>query len=154
VDVSCFWVVVLLTPQTASPHNKTVADRRLQKLAPFIRPIRVTLATSSDSMGAQDQALAIKNELCYYRDKQGIKGLGRPFPLHPKSPPKLLRFAPEPPCRAHSLTKPNTSMHNQHASVASLRGLFAFTGMPFGFPLESPFTSTGIPTTATLWQSS
>jgi hypothetical protein len=36
-------------------------------------------------------------------------------------------------------------MHNQHASVASLRRLFAFTGTPFGFPLESPFTFTGIP---------
>jgi len=36
-------------------------------------------------------------------------------------------------------------MHNRHASVASLRRLFAFTGTPFGFPLESPFTFTGIP---------
>jgi hypothetical protein len=44
------------------------------------------------------------------------------------------------------LTNPNTLRHNQPASVASLRRLFAFTGMPFGFPLESPFTFTGIPT--------
>jgi len=29
--------------------------------------------------------------------------------------------------------------------VVSLRRLFAFTGAPFGFPLESPFTFTGIP---------
>jgi hypothetical protein len=43
------------------------------------------------------------------------------------------------------LTKPNTFRHNQPASVASLRRLFAFTGTPFGFPLESPFTFTGIP---------
>jgi hypothetical protein len=40
-------------------------------------------------------------------------------------------------------------MHNHHASVASLRRLFAFSGTPFGFPLESPFTFTGIPN----WQS-
>jgi len=37
-------------------------------------------------------------------------------------------------------------MHNHDASVASLRRLFAFGGTPFGFPLESPFTFTGIPT--------
>jgi hypothetical protein len=43
------------------------------------------------------------------------------------------------------LTKPNTSLHNQHASVASLPRLFAFTGTPLGFPLESPFTFAGIP---------
>ncbi len=35
----------------------------------------------------------------------GDKGAGGPFPLHPKSPPKLLRFAPE----HFQLTKPNTS---------------------------------------------
>ena len=35
----------------------------------------------------------------------GDKGAGRPFPLHPKSPPKLLRFAAE----HFPLTKPNTS---------------------------------------------
>ena len=34
----------------------------------------------------------------------------------------------------------------RNASVASLRWLFAFTGTPFGFPLGSPFTFTGIPT--------
>jgi hypothetical protein len=42
------------------------------------------------------------------------------------------------------LTKPTTFRHNQTASVAPLRRLFAF-GTPFGFPLESPFTFTGIP---------
>jgi len=36
-------------------------------------------------------------------------------------------------------------LDNHPASVASLRWLFAFTGTPFGFPLESPFTFTGIP---------
>jgi hypothetical protein len=36
-------------------------------------------------------------------------------------------------------------VHNHHASVASLRLLFTFAGMPFGFPLESAFTFTGIP---------
>jgi len=44
-----------------------------------------------------------------------------------------------------SLTKPNTFRHNQLAGVASLRRLFAFPGTPFGFPLESAFTFTGIP---------
>jgi len=44
---------------------------------------------------------------------------GRPFPTHPKSPPMLQRCA---------------------SPV-----LFAFTGTPFGFPLKSPFTFTGIP---------
>lgn len=44
------------------------------------------------------------------------------------------------------MTKPNTFRHNHPASVASLRRLFAFPGTPFGFPLESPFTFTGIPT--------
>ena len=43
------------------------------------------------------------------------------------------------------MTKSNSSMHNHHASVASLRRLFAFTGTPFGFPPESPLTFTGIP---------
>jgi hypothetical protein len=59
---------------------------------------------------------------------------------------QLLRFAPgnlRP--FGRSLTKPNTFRHNQPASVASLRRLFAFTGTPFGFPLESPFTFTESP---------
>src|ERR1700756_3047006 len=77
----------------------------------------------------------------------GSRGPSRPFPLHPKSPPKLLRSAPENPRPfGWSLTKPNTFRHNQPASVASLRRLFAFPGKPFGFPLESAFTFTGIPT--------
>jgi hypothetical protein len=41
----------------------------------------------------------------FYIDEAGDKGAGRPFPLHPKSPPKLLRFAPD----NLSLTIPNTS---------------------------------------------
>ena len=95
----------------------------------------------------QDQVFAVKNELCFYRDKQGIKGLAAPFPCTPNP-------AEAPPLRSGTtlipsdgpLTNPNTFRHNQLASVASLRRLFAFTGMPFGFPLESPFTFTGIPT--------
>ncbi len=43
------------------------------------------------------------------------------------------------------LDEPNTSMHNQRVSVASLGRLFARTGIPFGFPLKSSFTFTGIP---------
>jgi hypothetical protein len=42
--------------------------------------------------------------------------------------------------------KPNTFRHNQFASVASLRRLFAFPGTRFGFRLESLFTFTGTPT--------
>jgi hypothetical protein len=42
------------------------------------------------------------NESCFYKDKQGTKGAGRPFPLHPKSPPKLLRFAPDNATNEHS----------------------------------------------------
>jgi hypothetical protein len=57
------------------------------------------------------------NESCFYRDKQGIKGLAAPFPCTPNP-------------------RRNPS--------ASLRGLFAFSGTLFGFPLESPFTFTGI----------
>ena len=49
-----------------------------------------------------------------------------------------------------TLTKPNTFRHNQPASVASLRQLFAFSGTQFGFPLESPFTFTGIPSSGVL----
>jgi hypothetical protein len=84
------------------------------------------------------------NESCFYKDA-GNKGAA---PLSP---------APQIPAEASSaslrttftpaldLTKPNTILHNHRASVASLRRLFAFTGTPFGFPLESPFTFTGIP---------
>ena len=31
----------------------------------------------------------------FYIKEAGDKGAGRPFPLHPKSPPNLLRFAPD-----------------------------------------------------------
>jgi hypothetical protein len=41
----------------------------------------------------------------FYIEEAGDKGAGRPFPLHPKSPPQLLRFAPD----NFPLTKPNTS---------------------------------------------
>ena len=56
-------------------------------------------------------------------EEAGDKGASRPFPLHPKSPPHRLRFAP-------------TAVH--------LR-----SGTPFGFPPESMFTFTGIPSLQT-----
>jgi hypothetical protein len=43
----------------------------------------LTVATSSDSMAMQGQVLAITNESCFYRDKQGIKGLAAPFSCTP-----------------------------------------------------------------------
>jgi hypothetical protein len=86
-----------------------------------------------------------ENESCFYRDKQGIKGLAAPFPCTPNPRRSSSASLRNHPAEHPSLTKPNTSMHNQSASVASLRRLFAFIGTPFGFPLESPFTFTGIP---------
>ena len=82
--------------------------------------------------------------MCFDRDKQGIKGLPPLFPapqIPAEAPP--VRYGTN--LRSTQLTKPNSSRHNQQASVASLRRLFAFTGTPFGFPLESPFTFAGIP---------
>jgi hypothetical protein len=78
---------------------------------------------------------------------QGIKGLPplSPAPQIPAEAPPL-RFGKTAPFGCCPLTKPNAFRHNQPASVASLRRLFAFPGTPFGFPLESPFTFTGIPT--------
>jgi hypothetical protein len=69
-----------------------------------------------------------------------------PLSPAPQIPAEGPRFAPENPRPFRwSLTKSNTFRHNQLASVASLRRLFAFTGTPFGFPPESAFTFTGIP---------
>ena len=69
----------------------------------------------------QDQALAIKNEWCFDRDKQGIKGLAAPFRCTPN------------PCRSSSaslrtisLDDSEHSLHNHRVSVASLRLLFTF----------------------------
>jgi len=82
----------------------------------------------------------------FYSKGAGAKGL---LPLSPA--PQIPAEAP--PLRSgnlrlfrRSLTKPNTLQHNQPASVALLRRLFALSGTLFGFPLESAFTFTGIPT--------
>ena len=45
-------------------------NRRLYNLAPFIRPICLTLATSSDSMVRKIKPWLSKNESRFYRDKQ------------------------------------------------------------------------------------
>ena len=58
--------------------------------------------------------------------RQGRRGC-RPFPLHPQSPPALLRFASDHLSRTISLDEAEHFLHNHHASVASLRLLFAFT---------------------------
>src|SRR5208337_1468250 len=58
--------------------------------------------------------------------RQGQRGC-RPFPLHPQSPPDLLRFASDHPSRTISLDEAEHFLHNHHASVASLRLLFTFT---------------------------
>jgi hypothetical protein len=59
----------------------------------------------------------------FYIGEAGDKGAGRPFPLHPKSPLKLLRFAPDGPAL---LDDSEHLLHNHHASVALLRLLFTF----------------------------
>jgi hypothetical protein len=58
--------------------------------------------------------------------KQGQRGC-RPFPLHPQSPPNLLRFASDHLSRTISLDEAEHFLHNHHASVAALRLLFTFT---------------------------
>lgn len=45
-------------------------NRRLHSLAPFIRPICLTLATSSDSMVRKIKPWLSRNESRFYRDKQ------------------------------------------------------------------------------------
>jgi hypothetical protein len=77
----------------------------------------------------------------FYIRKQGLKGLAGPFPLHPKSPPKLLRSL-----RTVPLDDSEHLLHNQHASVASLRLLFTFERNTVRLPPESAFAFTGIPT--------
>jgi len=56
---------------------------------------------------------------------QGQRGC-RPFPLHPQSPPDLLRFASDHLTRTILLDEAEHFLHNHHASVASLRLLFTF----------------------------
>lgn len=100
----------------------------------------------------------------------GDKGAGRPFPLHPKSPPKAasasLRITPNRRWKqlrdrhiqlagksvpgatrtGFRLTIPNTSPTiNKPASLRSDR-CSPRTGTPFGFLPEPAFTFTGIPT--------
>ena len=76
-----------------TPYLSSLARTRpLHNLAPFIRPICLTLATSSDSIVCKIKPWLSKNESRFYRDKQGQRGC-RPFPLHPQSPPNVLRFA-------------------------------------------------------------
>src|SRR5208283_5085464 len=58
--------------------------------------------------------------------KQRQRGC-RPFPLHPQSPPNLLRFGSDHLSRPISLDEAEHFLHNHHASVASLRLLFTFT---------------------------
>ena len=59
-------------------------------------------------------------------EEAGDKGASRPFPLHPKSPPQRLRFAPDT-LRTFLVDEAEHFLHNHHASVASLRLLFTFT---------------------------
>ena len=58
-------------------------------------------------------------------EEAGDKGASRPFPLHPKSPPQSLRFAPDT-LRTFLVDEAEHFLHNHHASVASLRLLFTF----------------------------
>ena len=58
-------------------------------------------------------------------EEAGDKGASRPFPLHPKSPLKRLRFAPDT-LRTFLVDEAEHFLHNHHASVASLRLLFTF----------------------------
>jgi hypothetical protein len=110
----------IILPNTA---RITVVDdnRRLHNLAPFIRPICLTLATSSDSMVCKINPWLSKNESRFYRDKQGIKGLAAPFPCTPN--PHRNSSASR---RTISLDDPEHLLQNHHVSVASLRLLFTF----------------------------
>ena len=56
-------------------------------------------------------------------EEAGDKGASRPFPLHPKSPLKRLRFAPDT-LRTFLVDEAEHFLHNHHASVALLRLLF------------------------------
>jgi len=80
----------------------------------------------------------------FYNKEAGDEGAAASFPC--TSNPRRSSSAS---LRNHSrnsqLDEADTYRHDQHASVASLRCLFGFNGTPFGFPLELPFTCTGIP---------
>ena len=97
----------------------TVVTRRLRM--PHRRGC-LTVAKSSDSTHA---VLAITNESCLYRDKQGQRGWPplSPAPPIPAEPPPLRSG---PPSRTISLDEAEHFLHNHHASVASLRLLFTF----------------------------
>src|SRR5271165_5347594 len=89
---------------------------------------------SPDSWREQDNSHPIRPGQNYQRNplvssttrRQGQRGC-RPFPLHPQSPPDLLRFASDHLSRTISLDEAEHFLHNHHASVASLRLLFTFT---------------------------
>lgn len=73
--------------------------RRKHKLAPFIRPHQQPgkgLPDSSDLIrqhGMPGQGLPITNESCFYRDKQGIKGLAAPLCRRPPSTTEMRSLA-------------------------------------------------------------
>jgi len=64
-----------------------------------------------------------------------------PFP-NPNPRPRSSASLPKPSLGRAQLDEAENLFDNQCASVASLRRVFAFPGMPFGFPLESTFTFT------------
>ena len=77
--------------------------------------------------------------------RQGQRGC-RPFPLHPQSPPDLLRFASDHLSRTISLDEAEhflaqSSRQRRFAPTA----VHLHSGTPFGLPPESMFTFTGIP---------
>jgi hypothetical protein len=92
----------------------------------------------------QDQALTIQNESCLYRDKQGIKGLP---PLSPA--PQIPAEAP--PLRSGTNLRSTQHDEAKHFYAQSTRQrrcaptAVRLHGNTVRFPLESPFTFTGIP---------
>ena len=63
-----------------------------------------------------------RDESLRHRESRGQRGCG----VHPKFPPKLLRFASDHLSRTTSLDEAEHFLHNHHASVAALRLLFTF----------------------------
>src|SRR5271157_2398790 len=78
------------------------------------------------TQSVQDRIISETHSSLLQRGGRG-KGAAAPFPCTPKSPPDLLRFASDHPSRTISLDEAEHFLHNHHASVASLRLLFAFT---------------------------
>jgi hypothetical protein len=72
----------ILAPQAGTASHRVAERNRLQrrsrKLAPSVRPICLTLATSSDSVAGKIKPWPSKMSRAFYRDKQGIKGLAAP----------------------------------------------------------------------------